>query len=245
MKTAFFIYPMAVAALLAVPGPCQAEPKAPPVQVEAVFVNVPPTLDGKLGSPAWRLVAKSHKGIMAGWTTLGGGLAAANRIAYVCYDRDSLYIAVQCFTPDLYGLAEGSEASPWSGDDVEVHINAPSGYYQWGVDIDNHVAVGRCRKTAPAFVAAANADLEAHEASTPDPCDLAIRTATAYGSGQWDAEIAIPWKAVGLAAKPGTQIGFNLTAGHAYQGKDGSPPLTWGPSYWVENNESELVLGPQ
>ena len=245
MKIVFLFCSMAVAALFSVPSPCRAETAAPVVQVEAVFVNAPPTLDGKLDSPAWRQVARSHKGIMAGWTTLGGGLALANRIAYVCYDRESLYIAVQCFTPDLYGLAAGTEASPWSGDDVEVHINAPSGYYQWGVDIENHVAVGRCRKTAPAFVAAANADLEAHEPTTPDPRGLAIRTATAYGRGQWDVEIAIAWKAIDLVAKPGAQMGFNLAASHAYQGKDGSPPLTWGPSYWVENNESELVLGPQ
>lgn len=222
--------------------PAFAQSPAPrPADALAAYVTTPPVIDGVLDDPAWRQVARAHAGLVSGWTMLDGTLASVQRVGYVCYDRDNLYIAVQCYTPDLYALVAGTANDPWSGDNIEIHINAPSGYFQWGIDIENHVALGRHPAIVPGFVAAAAAGLE-NRADTGSASSQQIHSATSYASGQWDVEVAIPWKVLGVVALPGTRIGFNLAASHAYQGHGSSPAITWGRSYWVTHNETELEL---
>jgi hypothetical protein len=192
--------------------------------VVAIMVQKAPKIDGKLSDEAWLDVAKNHRGVMSGWRRFGGdgGLVPQQRIAYVCYDAQALYIGMQAFTPDIYKLKSDANGNPFLGDCLEVHFKIPEGeYYQFGTDILGQLAIGKAPKgvTLDGIVAASD-----------------------FGDNCWIAEISIPWSTLKLVPKPGLRLGFTLAANNAYQGNGVWSAVYWGNAYSAQSGNTVLEL---
>ena len=190
--------------------------------LSAIAVKTAPKIDGLINDAAWDAVADSHQGVLAGWRTLEGKLVPQQRIGYVCYDTDYLYVGMQAFTPDIYKLKAGANGSPFTGDCLEIHLKVLDGaYYQWGIDIEGTLGNG---------VIPAGTD------------SSLIKRASEFGDNFWSTEVAIPWKLLGITVKPGFRIAFNLAANVSYQGNEKTETISWGKSYMVRNAETVLEL---
>ena len=127
---------------------------------------------------------------------------------------------MQAFTPDIFALI--SADNPFSADNLEVHFKLPDGtYYQFAIDIDGNLGLG---------MAPVGTDV------------AALRGATEFGDDCWTAELAIPWKVMGVTPQAGMKFGFNLAANRAYQGNQAWASITWGKPFFVKNYETVLEL---
>ena len=201
----------------------------------AVRVDEAPVIDGELNDAAWFAAAEQPRAVLSGWkrwNPIPGAdqqeweLATQQRVAYVAYDEESLYIALQAFVIDLNDLREGVMGNPFVADCLEVHLNVPEvGYYQIGVDWQANLGLGPAPAGAGLGVIEAEAGL---------------------GDNYWVVEVRIPWSMLRVEPAVGVRFGFNLAANH---GSQGYLPvgvefthLTWGPSFWVRQFESILEL---
>jgi hypothetical protein len=210
-----------LALLLAVAvAPLRAADQPGPPDACAPHIATPPKLDGTLKDPVWKTLATTHVGALGAWHDLGGNLISQQRLAFVCWDDQNFYIGMQAFTPDIYALA--SADNPFLADCLEVHFKLPSGdYYQFAIDIDGNIGLG----VAP-----------------PGTEISSLRGATEFGDDDWTAELAIPWKILGVTPHPGLRFGFNLAANRAYQGNNAWAAITWGKSFFVKHYETVLEL---
>lgn len=195
----------------------------------APYVDTPPKIDGVLkGDQAWTRVAVDHRGVMAGWTHHKAALPDQQRIGYVCWDKDHLYIAMQAFTPDIFKLAASPGGSVFTGDCLEIHLVNPDGaYFHIGADIEGKLEGFRRTEKHPLRL-----DLTAVEAMTE------------FGDNYWSLEMAIPWELIEVSPRGGLQLGFTLSANRAYQGKGISSTIQWGESFGVRNMKPSLLLTP-
>jgi hypothetical protein len=217
-------------------GGAWAEPdKGPSAKAVATFtpvvvaekVAVPPIIDGDLKDSLWTQIAVGQRGVMAGWRLLRAKppkLAPQNRIAFVCYDDQCLYIGMQAYVVDVLDITADKVASVFSNDCLEVHIKLPDGtYYQFGIDALGRIGGGQIDGFA---------DINA------------IHGAALMQDNGWTAELAVPWNFLGVKPQRGMELGFNLAANTAHQGTKATAreTITWAPSYWVRKYEAKLRL---
>ena len=171
-------------------------------EIEMIKVNEKPVIDGELNDKAWVEVARSFKGVLTGWKNqTGTSLIRNQRIVYLCYDDEALYIGMTCYVDDIERLRYGNDV--WHDDELEVHLENEDGeYFQMGIDCSGAWDIGMLDKI------------------------FRFESASKIGGNFWSTEIAIPWKEVRVAPTSGTEIGFNV-AGNDYL--DGW--VTWGPTY--------------
>jgi hypothetical protein len=202
--------------------------EAPP-EASAPRLAKPPEIDGELDDPAWLEVSNHPGAVLSGWKIPASGdqperLAPQQRIVYIAYDDDALYIALQAFVADLEQLYADGGGNPFLGDCLEVHLNVPNGsYFQCGIDFKGNVALGTAQ---------------------PGTDVQSLRGETALGDNFWTAELAIPWKLLGMKPEKGARLGLALSANRAAQ--DGPPDsltrLHWGRSFHARKTTANLKL---
>jgi len=205
--------------------------KSPPT-VTAGRLSQPLVIDGVLDEPAYPAIGLDRGGVVTGWRLLKASsptLAEQNRIAYVSYDDQHLYIGMQAYVVDIIEISASENVSPFRNDSVEVHLNLPGSperrYFQIGVDALGNVAAGQIEGFA---------DINA------------IFAESRMYDNFWTVEIALPWNFLGVNPEEGLSMGFNLAANVSHQGTASTArqPITWSPSFTVRNDESLLILGP-
>jgi len=209
--------------------PLRAAEPPPPPEAVAVAAEKAPEIDGELDDALWLAASSQPGAALTGWKHLASGkhparLAPQQRITYLAWDDEALYIGMQAYVADLAHLRSDQGGNPFLGDCLEVHLNVPGReYFQFGVDFEGKTALG---------TAAPGTDGEA------------VRAATAMGDQFWTAELAIPWKILGVKPEKGMRLGLALSANHASQ--DGTPGvmthLHWGRAFNARKTTSNLLL---
>jgi len=189
-----------------------------------------PQIDGALTDPVWLNVAEKPGSVLSGWRTLAiqgqtVKMAPQQRIVYLAWDKDALYIAMQAYVTDLGDLRVDGAGNIFLGDCLEVHLNVPDvGYFQLGLDFQGNFSPGE----------------------VPPGVDVqSIKAKTDVGDNFWTAEIAVPWSVLGITPKAGTRLGVAFSANHATQDDVNPNVLTrihWGKSYGARKFESILEL---
>jgi hypothetical protein len=148
----------------------------------------PVALDGKLGSPAW-------KGAIALTDFVVGRTQkpSVETRALVTYDKENLYVAVVCGEPDtakLVANAKGPDGLVWNDDSVEVYVDPRNektkAYYGFFVNSKN-VTYDRTRDANWSGTWSSQAGVVPGKA--------------------WIAELAIPFKTLGITPAPGHKLG--------------------------------------
>ncbi len=149
----------------------------------------PPALDGWLESPCWRGADWVGRFRVVG---TGDPAPKATRAAML-WDDDYLYIAIFCEEPRLsHARAEARVPEEvWRDDCVEIHLD-PGAPDQLSFDI----AVNILGRVSPAIkVPDGHLTCGAYHFAPPD----GIRAAVRYTGAGWQAELAVPFGAFGLA----------------------------------------------
>lgn len=172
-----------------------------PEIVAAKLYHVP-NIDGSLDDEAWVEIARSFKGVITGWKTLDGKRLIENqRVVYIGYDDDALYLGMISYVGDVESLIRGTGV--WQDDAFEIHLENTKGeYFQYGISCSGDWANG-----------------------TPEK-EFSFVSSARIGKDHWSAEVKIPWKEINVQPSPGLELGFNI-AGHDYL----NGWITWGPSY--------------
>ncbi len=170
-----------------------------------------PVIDARLDDEAWQAATK-----------LGPFLPLAtaaeqqvqNTTAWAVWDEAALYIAVRCAEPKpkkmrLCGNKRDDDV--WVGDDVEVLIRTPD-----QKDAFYHFMIN------PAGVVWDSINRAGSEDRSYNPT---WHHAASVGSDFWAAEMAIPWKILGLNARPGLQLRANICR----QRSQGHELSAWSP----------------
>ena len=158
----------------------------------------PPVIDGRLDDPSWQAV-KPLEAFLP-YAGAGGRVQAATR-ARVTYDDENLYIALECDEPapaQIRALGSSRDDDQiWMGDSVDIFLSTgeePSPHLHFILNPKNlhwedFVGDGLDRQ---AF-------------------DPAWQSAARIGEAAWFAEIALPWKQIGIPApRPGERRRANL-----------------------------------
>lgn len=196
--------------------------------VVAKKVITPPIIDGELDEDIYPAVAVDQGGLVAGWRQVRSKkptLAPFNRIAFVYYDDTSLYIGAQIYVYDIIDILADPNKVSFQNDGLEVHMNLPGDqYFQFGIDALGKISAGRIDGFA---------DIHA------------LRGEALMSDTYWTMEVVIPWNLLGIEPKEGLEMGFNLAANYSHQGSEAEAetPITWGPSFGVNFNQSKLKLG--
>ena len=89
-------------------------------EVEIIKLKEGPVIDGKLTDEAWIEISRSFRGVLTGWKSLNGSKLIQNqRIVYLGYDDDALYIGMICYVDDIESLSFGKDV--WTDDALEIH----------------------------------------------------------------------------------------------------------------------------
>ena len=158
----------------------------------------PPTIDGNLDDAVWQRVPSLSAFVP--FATVDSAPEAGTQTK-VAYDRENLYVAMQCAEPDMDHLSlvgSGRDSDVWLGDSVDLFFSA-------AVKERNpfhHVIVnpdGLCW------------DARQVEDSTDKSWDPEYLVATAQGADYWTVELAIPWEALEISGpQSGTQLAANV-----------------------------------
>jgi hypothetical protein len=152
----------------------------------------PIVIDGRIDEPEW-----THAPMAGDFTFFDGSGPApvATRFRVVANSR-FLYLAVGCDEPEMARLKPEPCARDshevFGGEAVEVFVDPKH----------DHAAFYQI-----AFSAAGSLWDSQGKSVTWDSGAL---VATARGTQDWTAELALPWEALGLRPGPGTTIGFNV-----------------------------------
>lgn len=111
------------------------------------------------------------------------------RIAYLGYDDQNLYVAMTAFVEDRLNLVKQS----WDSDSLEIHLQVDSTHYQLGLHYDGDKMNG-----TSVYL---HSEAKTHVTDT-----------------DWSVEAAIPWAELGVKPSPGLKLRFNL-AGWDYKDK--------------------------
>lgn len=137
--------------------------------------DIPPVIDGKLDDKVWKRLTP-YTNFRA---KPDGRDVAAKTEAYLCYDKDNFYIAVQCFEPvpgDIIAKVKKHDGSVWKDDSIELFLdtnNDMKTYFQLVVN--------------PAGV---TCDVRNKKRSFEFNCPVAA----SQDGKSWVFEAAIPWK---------------------------------------------------
>ena len=171
-------------------GSFSARAASPPMEVRKLTVgrigadNAPPAVDGELSDPAWQTAVAADE-----FRKIGGRDASETpTTARLLFDHKALYIGVSCQVVDptrIVAEAKERDGNVFGDDCVEVflavfpkarakywHLTLTAGNTQWD-GIGNDVGK-----------------------------DLDWTSAVGRSGGNWTAEIAIPFRSLGMAAAP-------------------------------------------
>lgn len=178
---------------------CQDQANAKVFTINAVEVNSPPEIDGKLNDPCWKKASKIDKFFIYS----NNKVAKFKSVAYVCYDKKALYIAVKCFDPKVKNLKADIDVTEkdgkvWRDDCVEVMINPdnrPDLYYHFvsnskGAKYDREVCQGGAVGSS-----AWNGEW---------------KVKTSLGKNYWIAEMAFPYYGLGITKEVGNTWAINI-----------------------------------
>ncbi len=148
------------------------------------LVNVLPVIDGAVDENEW-----SHAAAICGFTQINGGTVSDRAtVAFLCYDRQGIYIAFRCYDNEAIDLPP---RNPWYDDNsVEVALQVPNG-------------------TVYRFIGMVNSKVITAGGTSgwSGRVSFAARR-TDFG---WEAEYMIPFDQLGgLSATPGDIWSFNL-----------------------------------
>jgi hypothetical protein len=120
---ALFFVPIARAWGAEAPAP---EPRTPP-QVQAVYVDAPPVIDGKLDDECWSAAAR-----LEGFFVPDQAQPIPEKtVGLICADEKAIYVGVICEdrTPeDIRGVETRRNGSVWRDDYVAVELDPPHGH---------------------------------------------------------------------------------------------------------------------
>jgi creatinine amidohydrolase/Fe(II)-dependent formamide hydrolase-like protein len=150
-----------------------------------------PVIDGKLDDPIWQRLAPLDP-FLPYLTSASAAPAAQTRLR-VTYDESNLYLALQCDEPTPAAIralgARRDDSGVWSGDSVDIFLSVgsePEPFLHFILNPRNVQWDAYCR--------------------TQDDEDLGFdpdwQSATAIGDSSWNAELALPWKEIGVPAPP-------------------------------------------
>lgn len=174
-----------------------------------------PTIDGALSDRAWK-TALHIKELQTVW----GGPPAAQTQAWVTFDRENLYVALQCNEPLMEKLKAPGEKHDdddvWRGDSVDVFVSkgpAPWEFYHYIIN-PNNVHWDSFGDDKGAF-------------------DGKWRSAVKKTPDSWQVELALPWGEMGMSAPTsGTELRGNLCrnrkAGGLYKDHSSWSHVVWG-----------------
>ena len=159
-----------------------------------------PRIDGRLDDPAWERVTPLEEFVKPGRATCE---LEARTKAWVSYNRQCLFIAVECQEPapeKMKILGQGRDhLNLWRGDDVEVLIGGSDHPLPY-----RHFMVNPGGGYWESF--------KRHEGGLEDMTyNPQWQRAAHIGADSWATEMAIPWKALGMdVPASGTSIRANI-----------------------------------
>ena len=127
--------------------------------------------------------------------------------SWLAYDDENLYVAFRCTEPktkDLMIVGENRDDAVWNGDSVEVSlVGAPEN----GAPLTRDASYFHFIINPRGVLWDAKARGENNDTSF----NTSAKSVAKIGEDQWTAEIAIPWKDLGLTApQTGTKLSLNL-----------------------------------
>ena len=169
----------------------------------------PPRIDGLLRDPAWE---KGTLLVPFVPPALAGKAVTVATRARVTYDRECLYISVECQEPDpakMQVLGDGRDHEDlWRGDDVEVFLAVSDTGLPY-----RHFMVN----PAGGYWDSLKPEAGLPEDMTYDP---EWRKAAQVGTNSWSVEAAIPWEALGIGAPEGeTSLRANICRSRTQNGE--------------------------
>lgn len=183
----------------------------------------PPKIDGKLDDACWNNAAKAsgfHKnddtGTKSKWLTE----------AWLCYDKDNLYIAVKCKTPGKpLAKCKEQDGEVYNDDSVEVYIDTNHDHCEYYHFVANTISTR-------------------YDAHNIDPAWVSNwKSVASVVKGSWIAEIVIPWKDIAVKPAGGITLGLNICRNNQWIKREHS---SWSPvmggSFHVPANFGDLVL---
>ena len=135
-------------------------------------------------------------------------------LGWAAFDADNLYFGFRCFETALNKLrtvcAKADDGAVWEDDEVEIFLDptlSGADYYQLMVNAAGTLCDFRLRATYNLPGGILNAIFSADVA-----WNSGAKVAVGREANAWTMEIAIPWKAFGMArGAPGYSCGLNLT----------------------------------
>jgi cellulose/xylan binding protein with CBM9 domain len=172
---------------------CSANDAAPiPYRLYAAQpVKRAPKIDGKLDDRLWRELPVTSRFTRV---LTRGRRAEAQTWCWIGYDARALYVAFRCDEPRMAEAEQFMDGGPKAyNESVEVFIDT---------NLD--------RRTYQQYRAAINGASETRLGYAEAMDSVPWKTGVARGPYGWTVEMAIPWKIIGVAPKPGLQLGFNM-----------------------------------
>jgi len=146
-----------------------------------------PVIDGKLDDPVWQRIEPLEPFLP--YVASPSAAAAAQTRVRVTYDEDNLYLAFQCDEPTPAAVqalgASRDDSGVWSGDSVDIFLSVgsePEPFVHFILNPRNVKWDAYCRT-----------EEEEDLGFNPD-----WQSAVAIGDAAWNAEVALPWKQIGL-----------------------------------------------
>ena len=156
-----------------------------------------PAIDGQLGDAVWK--RSGALDAFAPYVTVKQAEVQARTLAWLAYDEDYLYVAIECLEPKmdaLQSIGAARDQDIWLGDSVDVFL-APG------------------PKRSPYFHIILNPDGARWDAHRQESDQLSwnpeYQSATYKGADYWTLEMAVPWSAMDMSApKPGDHLFANI-----------------------------------
>ncbi len=196
------------------PAPAQAQPAAAPAgpvdtgpQLEAVRLNRPPTIDGKLGE--WQGASQAVDAVVFGQENMSGVGDLGGRI-WLAWDNDALYVAVLVIDDTLSQPSSGRQL--YQGDSIEIQWDTrPPGNNPAAWDADDwHIGL------SPGDFQGHPPESYVWTARESTGVDAGVRMAaqpfTDNGKYQgYTIEAAIPWALVNVQPKAGQTFRMSVS----------------------------------
>ncbi len=167
---------------------------AKPATMQVPHTDVAPVIDGRLDDAVWKRTDGIRLGYGFGPTP---GAPGRPTRAWLCWDRDALYVAFRATDPDIWSTLTERDGPLWEGEVVEIYID-PDGdgknYKEFEVSPLNTVIdlnIARGAPSAPNWREARKWDAPGWRTAVGVKGTLAVRTDT---DECWVVEMLIPWQ---------------------------------------------------
>lgn len=192
------------------------------MEIPQVSLQELPVIDGKLNEDVYRNHSWSEPFI--GFIRLGDPVVIEGETrVFGAYDSSNLYIAFRCDEPNM-GAQKYDADAVWSGETIEIAILKP------GQPVDDPKA------EFYHFMLTPNNDrresLDIGESALYHKYDPEWVTATSKETDHWIAEIAIPFREIGITdPRPGLEIAINFARTRSSDQKEQSSWSQYGAGF--------------